>query len=148
MLKLVYIAVCQLVGFTSGMATAQGLKTWYPTLRKPSFTPPGWVFGPVWTVLYLLMALAAARVHGDPLCRGLFFMQLGLNALWSPLFFAFRRPDLAMLDLLALWALVAMCIHAFGAVDSTAAALLWPYWAWVSFASVLNFEIWRLNRRL
>lgn len=147
MLTLKYVLMCQAVAVVSALATRRGLGDWHASLKKPWFNPPNWVFGPVWTVLYLLMGVAAARVHLDPVCRGLFFLQLGLNGLWSFLFFGWRRPDLALVDIALLWGCVAACVAYFAPVDVWAARLLWPYWAWVSFASLLNFEIWRLNRR-
>lgn len=146
MRKLLYIAACQLVGVAGGLATQSQLKDWYPQLKKPWFNPPGWLFGPVWTILYVLIGLAGARVGHVPLCFGLFALQLFLNGIWSFLFFAWRRPALALLDILLLWCTIATCVHVFAAVDPVAARLFWPYWAWVSFATLLNFEIWRLNR--
>lgn len=144
--KLLYIVACQLVGVAGGLATHTHLKDWYAQLKKPWFNPPNWLFGPVWTILYLLMGLAGARVGHDPLCFGLFALQLFLNGIWSFVFFAWRRPALALLDILLLWCTIAACVHAFAAVDPVAARMFWPYWAWVSFATLLNFEIWRLNR--
>ena len=146
MRKLLYIGVCQMVGLAGGLATRSHLKDWYPQLKKPWFNPPGWLFGPVWTVLYVMMGLAGARVGHDPLCFGLFALQLFLNGIWSFVFFAWHRPALALLNILLLWCTIAACVHAFAAIDPVAARLFWPYWAWVSFATLLNFEIWRLNR--
>lgn len=141
-----YLLLCQGVGLGSAWATRKGLRQWYPRLRKPWFNPPNSVFGPVWTVLYVLMALAAARVHADLACRALFFLQLGLNGLWSFSFFYWRRPGLALVNVLALWGAIAWCVRVFEGVDWVASLLLWPYLAWVSFATLLNFELWRLNR--
>lgn len=146
MRKFLYIAVCQLVGAAGGWATRENLKDWYPALKKPWFNPPSWLFGPVWIVLYVLMGLAGARVGHDPWCFFLFAAQLSLNGLWSFLFFAWRRLSLALLDITLLWMCIAACVHFFATVDPVAARLFWPYWAWVSFATLLNFEIWRLNR--
>ena len=124
---------------------------WYGALQKPAWNPPNWVFGPVWMLLYLMMAVAVWMVwqHGGwvkqrkPLTC--FLIQLGLNAAWSPLFFGMRRPDLAFLDIVLLWLAIAVTILSFWKVHRAAAWLLTPYLAWVSFASALNFAIWQLN---
>jgi tryptophan-rich sensory protein len=140
------------VGLLSGLATAGGVRDWYPTLAKPSFNPPDWLFGPVWTVLYLLMGVAAwlvwrradeARV-GTPLL--LFAAQLLLNGLWSVLFFGLRSPGVAAVEILVLWLLIGLTIRAFRRVSVPAAVLLTPYWAWVTFAAALNLAIWMMNR--
>ena len=125
---------------------------WYEQLVKPAWTPPGWLFGPVWTVLYGLMGVAAWLVWkrrgfaGAPNALGAFIVQLALNAAWSWLFFGLRRPGLALLDILLLWAAIAITALLFWRHRGLAAALLVPYLLWVSFAACLNFEIWRLNR--
>lgn len=141
-----FILACQATGLLGALTTRSGLETWYQTLRKPSFAPPNWVFGPVWTTLYTMMGLAADRVADDPLCLRLFWLQLFLNGLWSFLFFGFRKPGWALVEIVLLWTAIAFCVHAFWPVDKLAAAFFWPYWAWVSFATILNFEFWRLNR--
>ena len=124
---------------------------WYASLRKPAWNPPGWVFGPVWSALYTLMAVAAwlvwkrggFRAHGRPLT--LFLVQLALNAAWSPLFFGLRWPGAAFVEILLLWMAIVATLLAFRPVSRTAAWLLAPYLAWVSFAAVLNGVLWRLN---
>lgn len=124
---------------------------WYAALHKPSWNPPDWVFGPVWTTLYLMMATAAWLVwrqggwarQGRLL--GLFVTQLALNALWTPLFFGLHSPPLAFACIIALWIAVAMTARGFRPVSRPAALLLLPYQLWISFAAVLNFAIWRLN---
>jgi tryptophan-rich sensory protein len=124
---------------------------WYALLNKPAWNPPSWIFGPVWTLLYLCMGLAAwlvwrrggLREQRTPLL--LFFTQLALNALWTPLFFGLHQPGLALVNILFLWAAIIATIAAFRRVSGKAAALLLPYLAWVSFASFLNFTLWRLN---
>lgn len=146
MLLLGYIVLCQATGLAGARATRRGLKEWYATLRKPWFCPPNWIFGPVWSLLYLGMAVAAARVHADPVCRSLFALQLMLNATWSPLFFGLRRPGLALFNIALLWLAIGLCVQRFGQVDALAAQLMQLYWAWVSFATLLNFELFRLNR--
>ena len=124
---------------------------WYASLVKPAWNPPNWIFGPVWTLLYVLMGVAAWLVwrrvgwSGARLALGLFIVQLVLNAAWSWLFFGLHRPDLAFVDICALWGLILAVAVLFGRVDRLAAALLVPYLAWVGFATVLNFTIWRLN---
>ncbi len=125
---------------------------WYEQIAKPAWTPPGWLFAPVWTVLYGMMAIAAWMVwreHGFGGAQGallLFVVQLGLNAMWSWLFFGLQRPGLALFDIVALWCAILLTVIAFRRHDQTAAALMVPYLAWVTFAMALNFELWRLNR--
>lgn len=123
---------------------------WYLSLEKPSWNPPSWVFGPVWTVLYVMIALAgwrAWRATGTTHPAVLLWLaQLALNAAWSYLFFGLRRPDLAFVDIAAMWALIVACVVVFRRVDTLAAWLFVPYLAWVSFAAALNFRIWMLNR--
>ena len=124
---------------------------WYAALVKPAWNPPGWVFGPVWTTLYLLMGTAAWLVwrrggwgaQRRPLSW--FAAQLALNALWTPLFFGFHRIDLALLEIVVLWAAIVATIVAFARTSRAAAWLLAPYLAWVSFATFLTFTLWRLN---
>ena len=124
---------------------------WYASLQKPSWNPPGWVFGPVWTALYAAMAVAAwmvrrrggFAVQGRAL--GLFLLQLALNAAWSPVFFGMQRIGLALVVMLLLWAAIAATMAAFFRVSRGAGWLLVPYLAWVSFAAVLNFTLWRMN---
>jgi translocator protein len=124
---------------------------WYRELAKPSFTPPGWLFGPVWTVLYATMGVAAWLVWRDygfagaPAALGLFVIQLGLNGLWSFVFFGLQRPALAFLELVLLWLTILATLKAFWRHKPPAGWLLLPYLLWVSFAALLNFAIWRLN---
>ncbi len=133
-------------------ATMRAVQTWYPTLIKPAWTPPSWVFAPVWTCLYVAMAVAAWRVwrlQTGPAATGvlrLYGAQLVLNALWSVLFFGLKRPDLALVDIAALWLLLVMALVRFWPVDRIAGLLWAPYVAWVSYASTLNAGIWWLNR--
>ena len=125
---------------------------WYASLRKPSWNPPAWIFAPVWSALYATMGVAAWLVwkrggfseQRRPL--GLFLTQLGLNALWSPLFFGLHWPAAAFLDIVLLWLAIVATLIAFWPVSRMAAAMLAPYLAWVSFAAVLNLELWKLNR--
>jgi len=124
---------------------------WYVTLRKPAWTPPGYLFGPVWTLLYALMGTAAWLIwtrFGFADARTaltLFIVQLILNAVWSWLFFGLHNPGLAFFELLLLWVAILATVIAFWQKRADAGALLLPYLAWVTFAAVLNFAIWRLN---
>ena len=124
---------------------------WYAGLTKPSWNPPNWLFGPVWTVLYLLMALAAWLVwrkysfSGASGALALFIFQLGLNAAWSWIFFGLHQIGLALFEILVLWAAISLTIIKFWQLNPLAGVLLLPYLAWVTFASVLNLAIWRLN---
>ena len=135
-----------------GFATAESVRTWYPTLVKPAWNPPAAIFGPVWTLLYTAMSIAAWRIwlHRDqpgarPALR-LFFVSLGLNALWSVLFFGLHRPGWALLEVLLLWASLVALLVRFGRLDKAAGWLWAPYVAWVSFATALNAAIVWLNR--
>lgn len=124
---------------------------WYASLRKPSWNPPGWLFGPVWSALYTMMAVAAwlvwrqGRFAAQRRPLGLFLAQLALNALWTPLFFGLHQPGVAFAEILLLWLAIAWTLAAFWRVHRVAAWLLAPYLAWVSFAALLNFTLWRLN---
>lgn len=145
-----FLVVCLVTGLLGGWVTAQSVGSWYPTLVKPSWNPPAWVFGPVWTALYVLMAVAAWRVWrrqgpGRRRALFLFFGQLFLNGLWSFLFFGAQSPGLALVDIAALWLALATTALAFFSRDRLAGILMIPYLAWVSFAAVLNLAIWRLN---
>lgn len=134
-----------------GIATSTSVDTWYPTLNKPSWNPPAAIFTPVWMALYTAMAFAAWRVwlNMEEISRGwtlkLFFVQLLFNAAWSVLFFGLRSPDAAFLDIIILWTLLVILQVRFWRRDRIAGLLWLPYLLWVSFAAVLNFEIWRLN---
>ena len=124
---------------------------WYASLAKPSWTPPPFLFGPVWTALYAMMGTAAWLVWRERGFRdgakplGFFFAQLVLNAAWTALFFGLRNPGAAFAEILVLWAMIAATAALFYRVRALAGVLLFPYLAWVGFASALNFAIWRLN---
>lgn len=134
-----------------GAVTAGSVEHWYPTLVKPAINPPNWVFGPVWTVLYLMMAVAAALAwtgaHGGArkVAIGWFVVQLALNLGWSILFFGLHRIAPALACLILLWLAIAATIRLFWPINRAAGLLLVPYLLWVSFAGLLNFLIWRLN---
>lgn len=132
-------------------ATFPNLAVWYAHLAKPSFNPPNWIFGPVWTTLYALMAIAVWRVLGSrraPAKRTaltLFFIQLAFNAAWSWLFFGLHNPLLGLVNIVPQWLLVAATMLTFLRLDRFAGICLIPLTCWVAFAGLLNFEIWRLN---
>jgi benzodiazapine receptor len=158
MQKIIRIAVvlttCLLVGYFSGMVTRDSITTWYPTLVKPSFNPPNWVFAPVWTILYIMMGVAGGmvwnRLEQDPenvkKAFTFFIIQLALNAAWSVIFFYFHNPFLALIEVILFWLLIFETHIQFKKIDKTAGLLFIPYLAWVSFATVLNASIWWLNR--
>lgn len=145
------LTVCLVAADLGAWFTFQSLGTWYAELKKPGFQPPDWIFGPVWTALYLSMAVAAWlvwRARGQtpafyPLL--LFAMQLSLNVAWSYTFFYLRRPELALADLILLWLAIVATILAFWHSSRIAGWLLAPYLLWVSFAAALNYSIWTLN---
>jgi tryptophan-rich sensory protein len=140
-----------------GLFTARSVGTWYGALRKPRLTPPNWVFGPVWTALYALMAVAAWLVQRAPgdghaagrpahLALGAWGLQLGLNVLWSAVFFGARRTGAGLGVIAALWVAVAASAGLAARVTPAAGVLLGPYLAWTTFAAFLNLRIWQLNR--
>lgn len=146
-----FVAVCLAVAAAGGAATATSVGTWYAGLAKPAFNPPAWVFGPVWTVLYVLIALAGWRVwrrrevRGARLALGAWAAQLALNLGWSLIFFGARMIGAALVEIVILLAAILATAALSWRVDRAAAALLAPYAAWVSFAAVLNAALWRLN---
>jgi tryptophan-rich sensory protein len=135
----------------SASAAFGGPDAWYQELFKPAWNPPAWIFGPVWSLLYGMMAFAAWQVwrlggwrqQWRPL--RMFVLQWVLNAAWSPLFFGLHRPGVALVEILALWLAVTLTIRAFWRVRRTAALLMVPYWAWVGFATGLNAALWWMN---
>jgi benzodiazapine receptor len=141
------------VGGISGLATVDAIRGWYRTLAKPAWNPPDWVFGPVWTTLYVMMGIAlvqVVRADRDLAARqvavGLFGVQLVLNFGWSWIFFTNHDLGGALIEIVALWLAIAATIAAFAAIRGSAAALLVPYLAWTTFATLLTAAIWRLNR--
>ena len=147
----VLILACFGVAALGGMVTAANIPDWYARLAKPAWTPPDWIFGPVWSCLYLMMAVSAWLVwrengiSGAKLPLGLFAVQLGLNSLWSILFFGLQNPGAALVDIILLWAAILATLVSFWHRSRWAGLLLVPYLAWVSFAAVLNLAIWRMN---
>ena len=147
----IFLAVCFAAAGIGGAVTTPKIANWYATLAKPSWNPPNWIFGPVWSALHFCMAVAAWLVwrqggfSGATLPLALFGVQLGLNVLWSCLFFGLQSPGLAFVDVLLLWAAIAATMVTLWQRSVIAGILFVPYLAWVTFASVLNFTIWRLN---
>jgi tryptophan-rich sensory protein len=145
------ILACQAAGLIGSLFTARSVSTWYLTLSKPSFNPPNWVFGPVWTALFLLMGISLYLVWMQEasamrtLGLWLFLAQLVLNIGWSALFFGLRSPGLALIEIIVLWLLIAGTAIAFWQVSRPAALLLVPYLLWVGFATVLNAAIYMRN---
>lgn len=140
------------VGFLSGMSTADSVRTWYQELAKPAFNPPDRVFGPVWTALYVSMGVAAFFVwrsgpdqRGVRLALAWFAAQLIANGAWSLIFFGMRNPGLALVEIVVLLGMIVVTTRLFWRRSRVAGALMVPYAAWVSFATILNFSIWRLN---
>lgn len=141
------------VGATSGFFTITGVESWYSTIQKPSWNPPSGVFGPVWTTLYVMMGIALFLVWrsqpgGAGKKRALYFFaaQLTLNFFWSFIFFYLQEPGWAFAEIVILWLLILATIFSFSRVSRAAAWLLVPYISWVSFAAILNYTIWQLNR--
>lgn len=149
---LIAIVVCQLAGVIGSLFTAPAVANWYPTLDKPVFNPPDWLFAPVWTLLYLMMGIAlyifwqkAERGETKKLAIAFFTLQLVLNTLWSIIFFGLKLTWLAFAEIIILWIFIALTIKYFYRQQKLAAYLLVPYILWVSFAAVLNFAIAYLN---
>jgi translocator protein len=143
-----FILLCAGCGALAGFATMQSVVEWYPTLNKPSWTPPNWLFGPMWTVLYIMMAVAAWLVWRAGRAQTaliLFFAQLLLNLAWSFLFFGAQSPVLGLIDIAILWLAIAATIFAFSMRSRLAAFLMVPYISWVSLAAALNASIVILN---
>ncbi len=144
-------ALCLAVAALGGLATATSVGDWYVQLAKPGFTPPNAVFGPAWTTLYALMAIASWRVWRRQGLRkaraalGVYALQLALNLLWSVLFFGLQRIGAALVDIVLLVAAAALTLRLFWRADAVAGALLVPYLLWLGFATLLNAAIWYLN---
>lgn len=147
----VLIVVCLGAGGLGAVATTPEIDTWYRTLEKPSWNPPDYIFGPVWTTLYVLMAIAAwlvwkpAGFQAAAVPLSLFALQLGLNIVWSWIFFGMHKTGFAFAEIIVLWLAIVATTFTFAHHSKVAAWLMSPYLAWVTFASVLNFTIWRLN---
>ncbi|MFH1430669.1 MAG: TspO/MBR family protein [Candidatus Uhrbacteria bacterium] len=149
---IVAIVVAQLAGIVGALFTTPSIASWYAELERPALSPPNWVFGPVWTTLFLLMGVAAFLVWRRGLGRrdvrlalGVFLLQLVLNTFWSVLFFGLHMPGAALIEIVVLWVAICATIGMFLRVSRPAAYLLSPYIVWVSFAAYLNYAIWTLN---
>ena len=148
------IMTCLAVGYISSMVTRENIPTWYALINKPFFTPPNWVFAPVWTMLFILMGIAAGMVwnklesNKELVKKGLLFftVQLLLNALWSYLFFGLNNILLAFIEIILLWLIIYETFYIFKQIDKKASYLLIPYLAWVGFATILTGTIYWLNR--
>jgi translocator protein len=144
--------LCFLIAFLGGMATTPSIPTWYASLNKPFFNPPNWIFGPVWTTLYFLMAVSLYIIWDKKLhdkkkeaAIRIFIFQLTMNLLWSLVFFGFHQPFLALITIIVLWKAIFVTIKHFYEISKVSAYILIPYLAWVSFASILNLAIAALN---
>jgi len=152
-LKLVAsVILCQIAGFLGSLFTTPAIPTWYATLRRPFFTPPNWIFSPVWICLFILMGISLFfvwRRTDHPkfkIAFIFFFVQLILNILWSIVFFGLRSPLIGLVDIVLLWIAILFTIFNFLKVSKFSGVLLLPYLVWVSFATLLNFSLWILNR--
>lgn len=144
---LLSVIVCESAGLIGSVFTLRTIDTWYLTLNKPFFNPPSFIFAPVWTTLYLLMGISLYVVWGTKKANlKWFFIQLVLNALWSIVFFGLKNPAFAFVLVVFLWISIFLTIKDFGKLNKTASYLLYPYLAWVSFASLLNLSIVVLNK--
>jgi tryptophan-rich sensory protein len=141
----------QLAGIIGSLFTIKSIPIWYAALDKPSFNPPGWIFGPVWITLYIMMGISfyLIWIKNDlpnfGLITSVFILQLVLNAFWSIIFFGLHSPFYALIEIVSLWISILICIILFYKVSKISAYLMIPYLLWVSFASILNFYIWKLN---
>ena len=147
----IFLLLVFLAGGLGSYFTAQSVSTWYQDIEKPGFTPPDWVFGPVWTTLFVLMAVAAWIVWRNRAnsqvgwAMGFFAIQLALNTLWSFLFFGIRNPGYALFEIVILWGCILITVVLFWRNNRLSGLLLVPYLIWVSYAAVLNYLIWKIN---
>lgn len=148
---LAFLVICLGISVAGGAATASSVGTWYQTLQKPSFNPPNWLFAPVWTALYIMIAVAGWRVwrahglRGARAAMALFAVQLALNLAWSFLFFGYRMIGAALIEIILLLMAILVTTVLFWKRDRLAGMLFVPYAGWVAFATILNFALWRLN---
>ena len=149
---IIAILISEAAGIIGSVFTSPSIPTWYAGIIKPTFSPPNWVFGPVWTTLFALMGIASYIVwkrgferRDVRIALGMFALQLILNVTWSLIFFGLQNPALAFLEIIALWLAIALTIVSFYRINKIAAYLLIPYILWVSFAMFLNYTIWSLN---
>lgn len=146
------IGVSELAGVVGSVVTIPAISTWYDTLTKPAVNPPAWLFGPVWTLLYFLMGIAAFLIWRKgwqnrhvKIALAVFGVQLALNTLWSIIFFGFRSPGWALIEITFLWSAILATVIVFAKISKSAAWLLAPYLLWTSFAVYLNLSLWNLN---
>jgi len=146
------IVLCIVIGSIGSIFTTPSIGTWYDSINKPSFTPPNWVFGPVWITLFTLMGIALYLVIEHGLKKKkiktavtIFGIQFFFNVLWSVLFFGLRQPLYAFIEIIALWIMIALTIITFYKIEKRAGLVLLPYLIWVSIATALNFYVWILN---
>ncbi|RTL60835.1 MAG: tryptophan-rich sensory protein [Sphingobacteriales bacterium] len=146
------LAIPLIIGLSGGAFTAAEIPNWYAKLNKPAWQPPNWLFGPVWTTLYVLMGIALYLVWKSDVTQSikqtafiLFAVQLTLNFFWSIIFFNQHQVGWAIAEIIVLWVFILFTIFSFSKINNTAAWLLVPYISWVSFASLLNYTIWKLN---
>jgi len=145
--KLIFaIVICQAAGIIGSFFTLAAIPTWYAALTKPSFNPPSWVFGPVWTILYTLMGISLYLVWKNKSAVKLFVWQLIANSLWSIIFFGMKNIPLALIEIIILLVLIFATIMKFYKINKAAAYLLIPYFLWGSFATFLTYSIWILNK--
>ncbi len=145
------LIIPQLAGLIGSLFTTPHITTWYATLNRPSIAPPNWVFGPVWTFLFLLMGISLipiikSKIQHKEIAYIVFGTQLILNILWSVFFFGLQNPGLALFEIIFLWFVILMNILIFYKINKWAGLLLIPYWLWVSFAIALNYSFWILNK--
>lgn len=150
---LALIVFCEFVGIIGSVYTVSAIPTWYLGLNKPFFNPPNYLFGPVWTILYALMGISIYRIlelkkkkKNVVAAANLFWIQLFLNGIWTPIFFGSKQLFLALIVIVFMWVYIFKTISAFAKIDKLSSQLLYPYIVWVSFATLLNFSIWFLNR--
>jgi translocator protein len=150
---IIAILICEGVGISSGLLSRAGMNDWFATLTKPSWNPPAYLFGPVWATLYFLMGVSLWLIWKSNVpttnkrnALSLFAIQLFLNFWWSLLFFKFHSPEFALIDIVFLLISIFFTIYYFSGISKLAAWLLVPYIAWVSFATILNYTIWSINR--
>lgn len=150
---LLCIAICLIVEISAGLITQPSVNTWYKDLIKPDFTPPKWIFAPVWTILYLMMGFAWGHINfisqDSSIVKKanlLFIIQLSFNALWSIIYFGFHNIGYALVDIILLWLVLTLTIYQFFKISKLSGWLLIPYLLWSSYATVLNASIWYLNK--
>jgi tryptophan-rich sensory protein len=139
------IALCEGAGIIGSLFTVSSIQNWYAFLNKPSFSPPNYLFGPVWTILYVLMGIAFYLVRKNKFAVKLFLVHLFFNAVWSIIFFGLHDIALALVDILVMWGMIIAMILKFYPIKKTASYLLLPYIMWVTLATVLNYAVWVLN---